>query len=278
MDWSIVALVLLAALLHACWNALIKADGDKFLFMALMAGGSGLIGLTLVPLVPVPAAASWPYIGLSVALHTAYKLFLVQSYRHGDLSQVYPIARGVAPLIVTPFAVVIAGDVISLTSAAAIAVIGLGVASLAFRGGAPLAHDPRPVAYALGTAVFIAAYTLTDGLGARLAGSPHAYAVWLFVLDGVPLTAIVLWRRRAVLTLARAKALRGLAASVMSMTAYWLVIYGMTVAPIGPVAVLRETSVIFAAIIGALMLKEGLGRWRIAAASLVAVGVVMLRI
>lgn len=278
MDWSIVALVLLAALLHACWNALIKADGDKFLFMALMAGGSGLIGLTLVPLVPVPAAASWPYIGASVALHTGYKLFLVQAYRHGDLSQVYPIARGVAPLIVTPLAVFFAGDVISLTSAAAIAIIGLGVASLAFRGGPPLAHDPRPVAYALATALFIAAYTLTDGLGARLAGSPHAYAVWLFVLDGVPLTAIVLWRRRAVLTLAGAKALRGLAASVMSMTAYWLVIYGMTVAPIGPVAVLRETSVIFAAIIGALMLKEGLGRWRIAAASLVAVGVVMLRI
>ncbi|MEE8275735.1 MAG: hypothetical protein V3R75_01095, partial [Alphaproteobacteria bacterium] len=171
MDWSIVALVLLAALLHACWNALIKADGNKFLFMALMAGGSGLIGLTLVPLVPVPAAASWPYIGASVALHTGYMLFLVQAYRHGDLSQVYPIARGVAPLIVTPLALVIAGDVISLTSAAAIAVIGLGVASLAFRGGAPLAHDPRPVAYALGTALFIAAYTLTDGLGARLAGS-----------------------------------------------------------------------------------------------------------
>ena len=278
MDWSIVALVLLAALLHACWNALIKADGDKLLFMALMAGGSGLIGLTLVPLVPVPAAASWPYIGASVALHTGYMLFLVQAYRHGDLSQVYPIARGVAPLIVTPLAVFFAGDVISLTSAAAIAIIGLGVASLAFRGGPPLAHDPRPVAYALATALFIAAYTLTDGLGARLAGSPHAYAVWLFVLDGVPLTAIVLWRRRAVLTLARAKALPALAASVMSMTAYWLVIYGMTVAPIGPVAALRETSVIFAAIIGALMLKEGLGRWRIAAASLVAVGVVMLRI
>ena len=215
---------------------------------------------------------------MSVALHTGYKLFLVQAYRHGDLSQVYPIARGVAPLFVTPLAVVIAGDVISLTSAAAIAVIGLGVASLAFRGGPPLAHDPLPVVYALATALFIAAYTQTDGIGARLAGSPHAYVVWLFVLDGVPLTAIVLWRRRSVLALTRASALPGLAASVMSMTAYWLVIYGMTVAPIGPVAVLRETSVIFAAIIGALMLKEGLGRWRVAAASLVAVGVVMLTI
>lgn len=279
MTTSVLAMVLLAALLHASWNALIKVGDEKQLVMALMALGSGLISLVALPFVPMPAAASWPYLAASVALHTGYKLFLVRAYRHGDLGQVYPIARGAAPLIVTPLAVFIAGDVISPMSALAVAVVGTGILSLSIRNGPPPLHDGRPVANALATALFIAAYTLVDGMGARAAGSPHAYVVWLFLLDSVPMAAISLWQRRgATLALARARWIRGLAASAMSLAAYWLVIYAMTVAPIGPVAALRETSVIFASIIGAVLLKEGFGPRRVGAACLVAVGIVLLRL
>ena len=278
MTSSVLAMVLLAALLHACWNALIKVSDEKLLLMAMMAAGSGVISLAFLPFVPVPAAASWPYLAASVVLHTGYKLFLVRAYRHGDLGQVYPIARGTAPLIVAPLSVYIAGDTISPTSALAVVVVGVGIVSLTFRRGPPLLRGGRPVAYALATAVFIAAYTLVDGLGARVAGSPHAYVVWLFLLDSAPMAAISLWQRRgATLALARARWAQGLAAAAMSMAAYWLVIYAMTVAPIGPVAALRETSVIIATIIGAVLLKEEFGRGRIIAACLVAVGIVLLR-
>lgn len=279
MTSSVLAMVLLAALLHAGWNALIKVSDEKLLLMALMAAGSGVISLALLPFVPVPAPASWPYLAASVALHTGYKLFLVRAYRHGELGQVYPIARGTAPLIVMPLSVYVAGDIISPTSALAVAVVGAGIVSLTFRGGPPLLQDGRPVANALATAAFIAAYTLVDGMGARMAGSPHAYVVWLFLLDSAPMAAISLWQRRgATLALARARWAQGLAASAMSMAAYWLVVYAMTVAPIGPVAALRETSVIFAAIIGTVVLKEEFGRWRLGAACLVAAGVVLLRL
>ncbi len=277
MTSSVLAMVLFAALLHACWNAIIKVDDEKQLLMALMSIGSGLISLVLLPFVPVPAAAGWPFLAASVALHTGYKLFLVRAYHHGDLGQVYPIARGTAPLMVAPLSVYIAGDAMSPASALAVAVIGAGILSLAFRGGAPIQRDGRPVANALATAAFIAAYTLVDGMGARAAGSPHAYVVWLFLLDSTPLAAISLWQRRgATLALARARWRQGLAAATMSMAAYWLVVYGMTVAPIGPVAALRETSVIFATIIGAVLLKEKFGRWRVGAACLVAAGIVLL--
>lgn len=278
MDLSVVALVLLAAVFHASWNALVKVNGDRLTVMALITGGSGLICLPLLPFLPPPDPASWPYLGLSVLWHVGYQLFLLQAYRHGDLGHVYPIARGAAPLLVLGLAFLVAGESVGAGQVAAIIVMAAGIISLAFRGGPPLKDDPRPVLYALGTAVFIASYTVTDGSGARLTGSPHSYTVWLFALNAVPMTAIVVAvRGRDTLAACRRHWRHGLAGGALSLAAYWLVIWALTLGPMGPVAALRETSVIFAAVIGAVFLRESFGRFRIAAAGLVAVGILLLR-
>ncbi|MBI4184255.1 MAG: EamA family transporter [Proteobacteria bacterium] len=247
--------------------------------MALIASSAAAVAALALPFAPAPASASWPYIGASLALHTGYKLFLIGAYRHGDLGHVYPLARGTAPLLVLAAGALVVGEVPEPGGIAAVLVVGLGVVSLAFRGGAPVAEDPRPLLFALGTAGFIASYTLVDGLGARLAGSPHGYAVWFFLLDGIPISAIALAaRREAVLGIVRRHGLAGLGGGAMSFGAYWLVIWALTLGPMAPVAALRETSVVIAAAIGTLLLKERFGVWRIAASAAVALGLVLLRL
>lgn len=279
MELSVVALVLLAALFHASWNALVKVNGDRLAVMTLITAGGGLICLPILPFLPLPDPASWPYIGLSILWHVGYQLFLLQAYRHGDLGHVYPIARGAAPLLVLGLAYLVAGETVGIGQVAAIVVMAAGIISLAFRGGPPLKDDPRPVLYALGTAVFIASYTVTDGSGARIAGSPHSYTVWLFTLNAVPMTIIgVAARGRETAAAVREHWRPGMAGAALSLAAYWLVIWALTLGPMGPVSALRETSVILAAIIGAVFLKESFGRFRIAAAALVAVGIVLLRL
>lgn len=279
MELSVVALVLLAALFHASWNALVKVNGDRLAVMTLITAGGGLICLPILPFLPPPDPASWPYLALSILWHTGYQMFLLQAYRHGDLGHVYPIARGAAPLLVLGLAWLVAGETVGIGQVAAIAVMAAGIISLAFRGGPPLKHDPRPVLYALGTAVFIASYTVTDGSGARIAGSPHSYTVWLFTLNAVPMTIIgIAARGRETAAAIREHWRHGMAGAALSLAAYWLVIWALTLGPMGPVSALRETSVILAAIIGAVFLKESFGRFRIAAAALVAVGIVLLRL
>ncbi len=279
MDLTVAALVLLAALLHAGWNAMLKLNGDRLAVMAMIALGSGVIAAFLVPFVPAPHPASWPYIAASVALHTGYKLFLVRAYRHGDLGQVYPIARGTAPLIVVAVAYLLLGERLGLFGMAAVLAVAAGILSLAFVPGRSLGADRHAILFALGTALFIAAYTVVDGVGARLAGTPHGYVLWLFVFDALPFTAIALVSRGAAFVTALQASWRpGVAGCLMSVAAYWLVIWALTLGPMGPVAALRETSVLFAALLGSVLLKEGFGPRRIAAAGLVAAGVVLLRL
>lgn len=280
MDPSVAALVLLAALLHAGWNVLVKLSGDRLTVMALITGGAGVVSCAALPFLPAPHPAAWPYIAASVALHVGYNLFLLRAYRHGDLGQVYPIARGTAPLLVAALAPLVAGERLEPGALVAVLVISAGIIALAFRGGPPVRDDPRAVLYALGTAAFIATYTVVDGLGARLAGTPHGYTAWLFALDGVPLPALALWLRgRAALGPAvRRHWPAGLGGGAMSLAAYWLVIWALTLGPMAPVAALREVSVVFAAVLATVLLKERFGLWRIAAATTVALGVVLLRI
>ena len=279
MDASVAALVLLAALLHAGWNALVKVSADRLVVLALLTGGGGVIACFAIPFLPAPAVASWPYIGASVALHAGYNLFLLLAYRHGDFGQVYPIARGTAPLRVAVLAAAVAGERLGPGELLAVLVISAGIIGLAFRGGPPVRDDPRPVLYALATAAFIAAYTLVDGLGARAAGTPHGYAAWLFACDMLPLPAVALWlRRHEALGAVRRHWRAGLGGGAMSLAAYWLVIWAMTLAPMATVAALREVSVVFAAVLATVLLKERFGPWRIAAATAVALGVVLLRI
>ncbi len=279
MDPKIAGLVLLAALMHASWNALVKAKADSLIMMGMVTGASGIVALTALPFLPLPAAAAWPFIALSVVLHTGYGLFLLKAYAHGDLGQIYPIARGAAPALVMGFSVLVLGEDLSPGVLAGVAVISAAVISLAFRGGAGVRDDPRPLLYALGTALFIASYTVVDALGARLAGSAHSYTMWLFALDGVPVASYALWKRGyAGIHTARLHWRAGIAGGVLSLGAYWLVIWAMTQGPMAPVAALRETSVIFAAIISVVVLREQFGAWRLVAAGAVTLGVIIMRV
>jgi drug/metabolite transporter (DMT)-like permease len=276
MDAGVVALVLLAALLHAGWNIVLKVKGDRLLVMTLIANGASAIAICLLPFVPVPPLGAWPYLATSLVLQCGYHVFLIQAYRYGDLGQVYPIARGAAPVFVLLPAALVAGDRLTVLSAVAVLVIAAGIASLAFHRGA--LRDSRPVLYALGTAAFIAAYTVVDGLGARETGSPHAYTLWLFAINGMPLVAMSLaWHGRRTFAFVRDNWRVGVAGGAMSLSAYWLVVWALSRAPMAQVAALRETSVVFAAILATVFLKESFGPSRIAASCAVAGGIVMLR-
>jgi drug/metabolite transporter (DMT)-like permease len=278
MDPVVFLLVLAAAALHASWNALVKIGGDPFVRLAVVNAVGGLCALPFLPLVAVPDPASWPYLFGSIVVHHAYYLALAYGYRFGDLSHVYPIARGSAPPMVALAAWAFAGESLSPAGLLAIIVISGGIVSLAFAGGWR-ATSAKPVALALATGLTIAAYTLCDGLGGRAAGDVFGYIAWLFVLDAVPFTLLVAWRRRNVLGAVLATSWRPAAlGGVLSVAAYALVIWAMSVSRMASVSALRETSVIIAALIGTRLLREPFGARRLAAASAVACGIILLQV
>ncbi|CAN5350285.1 EamA family transporter [soil metagenome] len=280
MDAFTFGAVLFAALLHAGWNAVVKVGLDRFLSITLISLASGVVGLVLTPFVDFPTAAAWPYLLASTALHIGYSLFLIEAYRAGDLGQVYPIARGSAPLVVAIASVMFLGEHLSTAASIGIAILIAGVACMSLRGGRDLARlERRAIAFALGTSLFIAAYTISDAIGARLNGSAHGYAIWLFVSCGLAtLFTLFLLRGRAGLAAMRPYWKSGLAGGAMSLGAYWIVIWGMTVAPVALVAALRESSVLFAAAISMLILREPPTRWRIGAAVMIVAGVLLTRV
>lgn len=270
-----IALVLGAALLHATWNGLLKSGGDRFRSIVVMSGAASLASIPALLLLPVPRAAAWPTIVLSSALHVGYNLFLVRAYRHGDLGQIYPLARGSSPLLVAAGALAVAGEYPDPWTLGGIATISAGIVSLAHGRGAT---SRAGLATSLVTGAFIAAYTVTDGVGGRLAGDPVAYAVWLLVLDGVPMVAIYLAVRRGP---ARRlpwdrEAAKGAVGGIVSLLAYTAVIWAASVSPMGPVSAMRETSVVFAALIGWAFLGEPLTPRRLASSLLVACGALVL--
>ncbi|MBB3214496.1 drug/metabolite transporter (DMT)-like permease [Herbaspirillum sp. Sphag1AN] len=274
MNPGVVALVLLAALLHASWNALLKSSGDRLSSLAIMTIGAGLGALPLILLTPLPHTAAWPYILLSGALHTGYNLFLIRAYRIGDFSQSYPIARGSSPLLVAIGAALLVGEKMGGATWIGVGLVSLGIISLAQIKDR---HNLSGPIAAFTTGAFIAAYTVTDGIGARASGNALAYSGWLFVLDSAPLALIVMWQQRRwpVLPQARQNWI-SLAGGVMSLLAYGIVIWAVTLAPMGTVSALRETSVLFAAVIGSLFLGEKLTQRRIVAALLIATGAIVL--
>jgi drug/metabolite transporter (DMT)-like permease len=278
MDPIVLSLVLAAALLHASWNALVKSGGDPFVRLAVVNAVGGLCTLPLLFLVELPAAASWPYLVGSVIVHHGYYLALAYGYRFGDLSHVYPIARGIAPPLVACAAWAVAGESIGPLGLLAILVISGGIVSLAFTDDGRLVAL-KPLAFGLLTGVTIAAYTLFDGLGGRAAGAVLSYIAWLFVIDAVPFSVLVACRYRRRLRPALAACWRPAAlGGALSVLAYGLVIWAMSLAPMAAVSALRETSVIIAALIGTRVLREPFGTRRVLAAGLVAVGVVLLQV
>jgi len=278
MDPIVLSLVLAAALLHASWNALVKAGGDPFVRLAVVNAVGGLCAVPMLFLVGLPAPDSWPYLFGSVVVHHAYYLALGYGYRFGDLSHVYPVARGVAPPLVAFAAWAFAGEGLGLLGLLAILVISGGILSLAFADDGRLVAL-RPLALGLATGITIAAYTLLDGLGGRASGDVLAYIAWLFVIDAVPFSVIVAVRYRRRLGPALAACWRPAAfGGALSVVAYGLVIWAMSLTPLAAVSALRETSVIVAALIGTRLLREPFGTRRVLAASLVAAGVVLLQV
>ena len=279
MSTGVFLAVLAAAFMHAGWNALIKVRLDPFLSISLMSFGMGTISLACLPFVALPMGWTWLWIGLSVAFHTGYKLFLVSAYRQGDLGQVYPLARGTAPLLTALGSAVLVGEVVSKPTAVAIAVVCLGILLMSLRGSSTTRLGRASVLYALGTSVFIALYTLVDGVGGRSAPSASSYTVWLFVLDGFTMVLLCLLVRGRPAVEATLPAWRsGIGLGALSLGAYWIIIWAMTQAPIAAVAALRESSILFAVILSTLMLKEKLTAWRVTAAVLILAGVAGLRI
>jgi len=271
--------VLGAGLLHAGWNALLKSagGGDPLLDTATVVAGSTACSLLALPFIPLPVAASWPFALTSVVLHFFYFLTLAQAYRTGDLSFAYPLMRGTAPLLVTLLGIVFLRELPSAQVTLGILLISAGIVSIAF---AQRHHHPRAAVYwALANATIIAVYTLVDGAGARASGNALAYVVWLSFLEGVVFLAWIRARRGAqAVTYIGAQWRRGLLGGFCSVAAYAIVLWAMTRAPVAAVAALRETSVLFAAIIGTVLLKEGFGLARLVGAASVVAGVAALKL
>jgi drug/metabolite transporter (DMT)-like permease len=280
MDPFVFAAVLFAALCHASWNTLLKIRLDPFAANALITVASGLIAAAALPFVGVAPIVSWPWLVASIILHLAYYYGLTEAYRTGDLSQVYPIARGAAPLMTAVISTTALGEDVGVFAWIGILSLVCGVFLLSIRGGRDLTRiDRRAVGFAFFTAVTICGYSLTDGIGARVSGNAHAYAALLFVLDGSCMAAFALWRRgQSILTEARIYWKTGLFGGALSVTSYWIVIWAMTVAPIAIVAALRETSVLFAAVISVVILKEELRPARVIAALMIVLGLALIRL
>jgi len=282
---SVVAIVLCGALLHAGWNALVKKGRDPFLSSVLVASGAGLISLPLLPFLAQPAAASWPYALASTVIHYAYYGLLAAAYRHGDMSHAYPLMRGSAPLLVALSSVPLLGEHLSVTQYTAVACISGGIFGLWFatRSGATAnAHGrsrSRATSYALLNALVIAAYTLIDGLGARASAAPAAYVMWLHVLSAIGLLAWCLLRcPRELNEYARQYWKVAILGGAGTLGAYGLALWAMTVAPLAAVAALRETSILFAALIAKFFLSERIGGKRALAIAAIATGAVLMRL
>lgn len=279
MTLSIFLIVLLAALLHAGWNVMVKSHADRLVSLASLQSLMGIMGLGMLGWFGLPDASAYPYALASGVLHTGYNLFLVRAYRHADLSQIYPIARGTAPLLTLIGATLLLHDPLTTGMAMAIIILVLGLMLAGLRSESLRQTDPNAMFYALGTAGFIAVYTLVDGQGARHSGNAFGYAGLVFALDaafllmaghrlrGIGFTSSLLphWKM-------------GLAGAAASGAAYALVIWAMTKAPIASVAALRETSIVFVLLLSARVLKEQLTWQRVAGGTLIVVGAVLLRL
>ena len=266
--------VLGGALLHAAWNTLVKASEDKELDTYAVAAGSGVLALFVLPFLPLPASASWPWLAGSAAVHILYFLFLAGAYRYGELSYVYPVMRGGGPMVVAASGVLVFAEVLRRTEWLGVLFICGGI--FAFASGA---HDRRATLFALANAVVIGAYTLIDAEGARASLAPVSYTLWFFAANALVIIAMgMLKRGPTVLRYLRRHWLRALAGGACSVGSYAIALWAMTRAPVALVAVLRETSVIFAAVLAALVLKEKLTRRRVFGTGAVLAGLILLKI
>jgi len=280
MDLFVFLAVLGAALCHAAWNAGLKMRVDPAVAVTILGIASGALALPLLAVTGFPGRDSWLHLAASIVIHVLYFMALAEGYRSGDLSMVYPIARGAAPLLTTFASLLVLAEPLPAWGLAGILLLTSGVLLLSLpRSTAQARLDGRAIGYALLTAFLIASYTIIDGRGARLAGSPHAYAVAFFAGNGLAMGLIGFVRQRAALSAAlKSGWLIPFGGGVLSFVSYWVAIWAMTKAPIALVAALREASVLFAAALGVILLKEPLVAARIIAAVLVVAGLVLIRL
>jgi drug/metabolite transporter (DMT)-like permease len=271
-------IVLFAALLHAAWNAFIKSGDDKLVETTLLVTGAGVIAAAVLPFVPAPARASWPFLAASVAIHCAYFSLVALAYRTGELSFAYPIMRGSAPLFTAVLTVFFVGEPIGRGGWSGILLLCAGILWLARDGWGSANSQKHALVFALLNAVVIVAYTIVDGLGVRASEHAWSYVLWLFFLNTFPLLAIgFATNARAILSVSLRGWGKGFAGGLCTVLAYGLALWAMTQAPIALVAALRETSVLIGTALGALLLKErfGLNRWL--AAALITAGAVAMK-
>src|SRR5215470_8752895 len=280
MDPFVFTAVLFAAACHAGWNATIKGGLDPLATTVLISIGAAIVSGLALPFVGMPAMVAWPWCLASVLIHLFYFAALIESYRAGDMGQVYPIARGSAPLMTATVTTLFVGEKLSPIGWTGILALVVGVLLLSARGGRELAKvDRRAVGFALFTALTVCGYSVVDGIGARLSGNANAYSLWLFVGIAVAMLPYAICRDgRDVIPAMQRFWWRGLAGGALQLLSYGIAIWAMTVAPIAIVATLRETSVLFGAVIAVAVLKEPLRAARIGAACLIVGGLILIRL
>ena len=277
MSLDVIILVLFGAMLHATWNAIIKAGTDKSLDAALVSAGGAVAALPFLPFLPLPVSAAWPFIGASAIFQFVYFQLVAAAYRAGDIGLVYPLMRGVAPLIIAATSSFILKEALSGGALIGTMTICTGILTLAFearKGGR------RAIILALSNAVVIATYTYIDGIGARLSGNAISYTLWMSLTPPVLLFAWALSQRgvTAVAAHVRYNWWRGLIGGGGSIASYGLALWAMTKAPVAMVAALRETSILFALFISVVFLKERSSIWRYIAGAIIAAGVLVLKV
>jgi drug/metabolite transporter (DMT)-like permease len=272
--------VILAAVLHASWNAIVKSSDDKFLSMSAVVLGHAPFALLAFAWVwAMPALAAWPFVIGSALLHVGYQFFLLWAYRIGDLSHVYPIARGSAPIVVTVISVLVLGERLSPLQLLAVALIGAGIMSLLIVRDGDGLRNGKAAILALATSAFIAGYTLVDGIGAREAGTPIGFYAWSTILNALLFAVIMMIAKPGLLRRVWPEARKTMAVGGgASFIAYAIAVWGFTQAPIALVAALRETSIIFALLIGVLVMKERLNLAKLLSTFITASGAVLLRL
>jgi drug/metabolite transporter (DMT)-like permease len=274
---DVILLVLIGALLHATWNAIVKAGSDKSLDAALISAGGAVSALPFLAFLPLPHSAAWPFIGASAILQFAYFQLVAAAYRAGDIGLVYPLMRGCAPLLIAATSGVVLREDLSGAALAGIMTISAGVLTLALEARR---GSGRAVVLSIANAFVIASYTYVDGIGARLSGNAVSYTLWMSLLPPILLFAWAASRRGSLTVVrhVRRNWWRGLIGGAGSIASYGLALWAMTKAPVATVAALRETAIVFALVISVAVFKEKAGIWRYLAGVVIAAGVLVLKL
>lgn len=279
MSPLVFATVLLAAVLHAVWNALLKVSGDRLVIMAVTTSITSILTLPVLFYLPLPEPESWPYLALSACVHSFYMLVLIRAYGEGDFAQVYPLSRGSAPLLTAILGYILLNETMDVSESIGMLLIVMGIFGLATETSQGVFQlSRRALFYSLLTGLCITSYSLVDGIGVRLSGNSLSFIVWMFFLDGFVVPFVAFLRRPNALLLGTVKTVwkSGVLVSILSTAGYAIVVWAFNQERIAPVAVLRETSVLFALLISYFFIKETLSLARFAIVILILGGIILL--